>query len=181
LTRHYADYVKIHYNYFGNVTFYSFLCNLKAQGLLPANFPALQAQFIFSFSLALVAIVVLYRLRKSAMQQNLLWYGGWLSVLPLLSYFGENHHYTFVLIGLAGWLQYPGLFQHRNYSIALVTGWLLVYLGFYFQELGVTFGPSFYVNYLDGFGVLLMVITFLTAGWRYSVSPSGYARKKETE
>ncbi len=168
LFKHYAAYTQVHYNLYGNITLYSLLSNLKGDVYLPGFISPMAGQV--SFSIVLLGTAIMLSLRQARMKAvpTLLEYGLWATILPLISYFGENHHYTFALLGFMGAWEVLTQKEFRSALGLLLTGWLGTGLVFHAQNMGITRFCTQYFNYLDGLFILgsSLVLCYLTYRFR---------------
>jgi hypothetical protein len=168
LGQHYAAYVKLHYNYFANITLYSLLSNIKAAGYLPIGFPALGVQL--GFAILITGLTAIITFKSPADRYYALEYGLFGAMLPLLSYFGENHHFTFTLLGFITALGYS---LRKEIGLLLALCWLLIYSGYYCEEVLLLPQLSFWKNYIDWLGVFcgyLMLLFILNDFKKKSLS-----------
>jgi len=159
LGQHYSRYVLSHPNYFGNVSFYSLMCNLREWGYLPRKFPVLPVHYLWALFAATMTGTVAYlsQKNKTSPQQNT--FGLFMVALPLLSFFGETHQYTITLPGLL-YLAYISIKRQHPLAIvasvvSLVGTIIAYYVPFIIQTNWFTHPEIF--SYFDGMG---MVITW---------------------
>jgi hypothetical protein len=168
LFKHYAAYTQVHPNLYGNVTLFSLLSNLKNMGYLPAGFSPMAGQIGFSLLLLVAVTVVSIRISQRQQKPSLIEYGLWATVLPLISYFGENHHYLFALIGFMGGWEFKQRFGVRPALFVLLFCWLGVGMVYHAQNMGVSKYAGLYLNYLDGCFILgsALILCYLTYRFR---------------
>jgi hypothetical protein len=177
LFKHYAAYTQTHPNLYGNVTLFSLLSNLKNSGYLPAGFSPMAGQMVFTISLLMAVVCISFKLTRLNQKPSLIEYGLWATVLPLISYFGENHHYIFALLGFMGGWELKQRFEYRPALILLVGCWLGTGLVYHAQNMGISILNGPYLNYLDGFFILgsAVILCYLTYRFRSPIKEESFS------
>ena len=163
---HYSAYVKQHYNYFGNFSLYSFLCNARDYGWLSPNIPAFTIHICFIIVLVFLACSITGLRNRRNKSNDALEYGLWSVLLPLLPYYTEIHHFIFPIIGflmIVGlWNEIPGI----SFKLLLFLGWLLICVSFHIHDLIPEVHRNFAIDYIDLLGTILTFLVMLWLLWK---------------
>lgn len=172
LLNHYSAYVKQNYNYFGNFSIYSFLCNIREHGWLSPHFPAFKSYIIFALILVTLAGYTTNIKTKRKSDIDALEYGLWCVLLPLLSYYTEIHHFIFPLIAFIICVGLWNSIHGNTFKLFLFLGWLMIFMSFQVHDLIPEAHRTFILDYIDLLGTIWTSLVMLWLLWKIKKTKS---------
>ena len=168
----YFQFVKEHWNHQSNVSIYAFLRDGQAQGVFPNSLPMYRISQMIAIAL-MVFLIWRIPMKTYSFLQTRLEYSLILTSMFLAVNYAEHQQYLLLFLPFALCWAYQEKLKNSIAKGLVLFSWLLIIIGFYFNDLSVAVGEGFLTRYMHTYGVILL--------WISLVFLLGFQREQKTK